>query len=48
MAHSNEHDHASVMDYPAHEETYQGFVHLITWGTIAVVCIVVGMAIFLV
>jgi hypothetical protein len=48
MAHSNEHDHASAMDYPAHEDTYHGFVHMITWGTITVVCIVVGMAIFLV
>jgi Bacterial aa3 type cytochrome c oxidase subunit IV len=48
MAHSQEHDHASAMDYPAHEETYHGFVHLVTWGTCFVIAIVVGMAIFLV
>jgi hypothetical protein len=48
MAHSNEHDHASAMDYPAHEATYHGFVHMVTWGTACVIAIVVGMAIFLV
>jgi hypothetical protein len=31
MAHSNEHDHASAMDYPAHEDTYHGFVHLLIY-----------------
>ena len=58
MAHSNERDHAhvghastghaSAMDYPSHDDTYHGFVHMIKWVTITVVCIVVGMAIFLV
>lgn len=48
MAHSNEHDHASAMDYPSHEATYDGFVHLVTWSTAIVIAIVVGMAIFLV
>ena len=39
---------ASGMDYPEHERTYEGFVHLVTYGTIVVVGIVVLMAIFLV
>ncbi len=41
-------EHASGMDYPEHERTYNGFVHLATYGTIVVVGIVVLMAIFLV
>ncbi len=41
-------DPASGMDYPEHERTYNGFVHLVTYGTIVVVGIVVLMAVFLV
>jgi hypothetical protein len=36
------------MDYPEHERTYNNFVHLVTYGTIVVVGIVVLMAVFLV
>lgn len=34
-------------DYPAHENTYEGFIMLVKYGTAAVVAIVVLMAIFL-
>ncbi len=34
-------------DYAAHEATYQGFVKLATWGTVAVIVLVILMAIFL-
>ena len=34
-------------DYPAHEATYVGFIKLVKFGTIGVVCIVALMAIFL-
>jgi len=32
-------------DLPAHEATYDGFVHLAFVGSCAVVCIVIGLAI---
>jgi hypothetical protein len=35
-------------DYPAHEATYLGFLKMVKYGTIAVILIVGGMAIFLV
>jgi tetrahydromethanopterin S-methyltransferase subunit B len=35
-------------DYPAHEQTYEGFIKLVKYGTIAVIVIVALMAIFLV
>lgn len=35
-------------DYPAHEQTYEGFLALVKYGTIGVVAIVLGMYIFLV
>jgi hypothetical protein len=35
-------------DYPAHEQTYEGFIALVKYGTIGVVAIVLGMYIFLV
>jgi hypothetical protein len=35
-------------DYPAHEQTYEGFLALVKWGTIGVVAIVLGMYVFLV
>ncbi|OYU90032.1 aa3-type cytochrome c oxidase subunit IV [Rhodopseudomonas boonkerdii] len=34
-------------DYPAHEQTYEGFLMLVKWGTISVVAIVALMGIFL-
>lgn len=34
-------------DYPAHEATYEGFIKMTTWGTLAVIAIVALMAIFL-
>jgi len=34
-------------DYPEHERTYLGFLALMKWGTIAVVCLLVLMAYFL-
>lgn len=38
---------ADGMDYKAHEETYEGFLMMTKWGTIAVIVIVALMAIFL-
>jgi hypothetical protein len=35
-------------DYAAHEQTYEGFIMLVKYGTIAVIAIVALMAIFLV
>jgi len=35
-------------DYIAHEQTYEGFIKLVKYGTAAVVIILVLMAIFLV
>ena len=32
-------------DYPAHEAAYSGFVHLALVGSIAVICIILGLAI---
>ena len=34
-------------DYEAHEQTYEGFIALVKYGTIVVVAIVLGMYIFL-
>lgn len=34
-------------DYEAHEQTYEGFIALVKWGTIGVVAIVFGMYLFL-
>ena len=34
-------------DYKAHEETYEGFIMLVKYGTAAVVIILIMMAIFL-
>ncbi len=34
-------------DYPAHEQTYEGFIKLVKYGTGAVVLILILMAIFL-
>lgn len=38
---------ADGMDYKAHEETYEAFLMMTKWGTIAVIAIVALMAIFL-
>jgi Bacterial aa3 type cytochrome c oxidase subunit IV len=35
-------------DYAAHEQTYEGFIKLVKYGTAAVIVILVLMAIFLV
>lgn len=35
-------------DYPAHEQTYEGFIALVKYGTITVVIILALMAYFLV
>ncbi|HET7884651.1 MAG TPA: aa3-type cytochrome c oxidase subunit IV [Bradyrhizobium sp.] len=35
-------------DYVAHEQTYEGFIKLVKYGTAAVIVILVLMAIFLV
>ena len=35
-------------DYKAHEETYEGFIMLVKYGTIAVAIILILMAYFLV
>ncbi|MEO6842319.1 MAG: aa3-type cytochrome c oxidase subunit IV [Bradyrhizobium sp.] len=34
-------------DYPAHEQTYEGFIKLVKYGSAAVIFIVAMMAIFL-
>jgi Bacterial aa3 type cytochrome c oxidase subunit IV len=34
-------------DYPAHEQTYEGFIMLVKYGTASVIAIVALMAIFL-
>lgn len=34
-------------DYPAHEQTYEGFIKLVKYGTGAVVLLLILMAIFL-
>ena len=34
-------------DYPAHEQTYEGFIMLVKYGTISVVIIVALMGFFL-
>lgn len=38
----------SGMDYAEHERTYGMFLALVKWGTIGVVVLLVGMAIFLI
>ena len=38
---------ADGMDYPAHEQTYEGFLKLTKYGTLAVIAILALMAIFL-
>ena len=38
---------AECNDYQAHEQTYEGFIMLVKWGTASVIFIVAMMAIFL-
>lgn len=38
---------APAMDYVEHERTYAGFLTFTKWGSIAVIAILVGMALFL-
>jgi hypothetical protein len=38
---------ADGMDYPAHEQTYEGFIRLVKFGTMTVALILILMAIFL-
>lgn len=38
----------SGMDYSEHERTYAMFIGLVKWGTIAIVVLLAGMAIFLI
>jgi hypothetical protein len=40
-------DAAPSMDYAEHERTFNGFLTATKWGTIVVVLILIGMAIFL-
>jgi hypothetical protein len=39
---------ADGMDYPAHEQTYEAFLVMVKYGTLAVIAILALMAIFLV
>ena len=48
MAGQNHNAHSgSAMDYSEHERTYTMFLGLVKWGTIFVVALMAGMAIFL-
>ena len=49
MADHNEvaYTQADGMDYPAHEQTYEAFLAMTKYGTIAVIAILALMAIFL-
>ena len=49
MANHNEvaYTTADGNDYPAHEQTYEGFIVLVTYGTAVVVMIVALMGFFL-
>jgi len=38
----------SGMDYQEHERTYGLFLGLVKWGSIGVVALLIGMAIFLI
>ena len=38
---------ADGMDYPANEQTYEGFLAMTKWGTISVIAVIALMAIFL-
>ena len=36
-----------AMDYPEHERTYENFLKLFKWSTVALAILLVAMAIFL-
>ena len=44
----SEHAAGSAMDYAEHERTYGMFLGLVTWGSIFVVVLLIGMAIALI
>ena len=37
----------SAMDYAEHERTYKGFIKMAKIGTVAVIVLLIGMALFL-
>ena len=41
---TTEYSVADGNDYPAHEQTYLGFLALVKWASIIIVIILVGMA----
>lgn len=41
-------DTPPAMDYPAHEQTYAGFIGLVKWATIILAIVLLGMYFFLV
>lgn len=41
-------DTPPAMDYPAHEQTYEGFTKLVKWATITLAVVLFGMFVFLV
>lgn len=47
MAESTENELPSAMDYPEHNATFELFIKLLKWGTVATVVILILMAIFL-
>jgi hypothetical protein len=48
MGQPNSKETPPAMDYAEHERTYEGFLVLAKWGTIACAVILIGMYIFLV
>jgi hypothetical protein len=36
-----------AMDYPEHERTYENFIRLFKWSTLALIVVLILMAIFL-
>lgn len=43
-----EHNPESAMDYPEHTKTFDLFIGLLKWGTIACIVVLILMAVFLV
>lgn len=39
-----DHDASATMDYPEHEKTYDLFLALTKWGTVATVALLIAMA----
>ncbi len=40
-------DAVTAMDYAEHERTYAGFLNATKWGSITLIVILIGMALFL-